>query len=110
MKPKTALLTAIAAIGFATQATAAPLTLAEQGSFAIGGTVKTSPGSYTPIPESIAKRSGGAFWDAHKAAVAAGGMTLHGATTPASSTKSRPMPKKRRSSSCTATASRRAAG
>jgi len=36
MKPKTALLTAIAAIGFATQATAAPLTLAEQGSFAIG--------------------------------------------------------------------------
>ena len=78
MKPKTALLTAIAAIGFATQATAAPLTLAEQGSFAIGGTVKTSPGSYTPIPESIAKRSGGAFWDAHKAAVAAGGMTLHG--------------------------------
>jgi len=42
-----------------------------QGSFAIGGTVKTSPGSYTPIPESIAKRSGGAFWDAHKAAVQA---------------------------------------
>ena len=78
MKPKTALLAAIATIGFATQATAAPLTLAEQGSFAIGGTVKTSPGSYTPIPESIAKRSGGAFWDAHKAAVAAGGMTLHG--------------------------------
>lgn len=71
MKPKTALLAAIAAIGFATQATAAPLTLAEQGSFAIGGTVKTSPGSYTPIPESIAKRSGGAFWDAHKAAVQA---------------------------------------
>jgi len=38
-----------------------PLALAEQGSFAIGGTVKTSPGSYTPIPESIARGSGGAF-------------------------------------------------
>ena len=59
-------------------AAAAPLTLAEQGSFAVGGTVKTSPGSYTPIPAEIAARSGGAFWDAHKAAIAAGGMTLHG--------------------------------
>ena len=33
MKPKTALFAAIAAIGLTTQATAAPLTLAEQGSF-----------------------------------------------------------------------------
>ena len=78
MQIKTLLTAAIVAIIAAQTATAAPLTLAEQGSFAIGGTVKTSPGSYTPIPESIAKRSGGAFWDAHKAAVAAGGMTLHG--------------------------------
>nr|WP_298642233.1 hypothetical protein [uncultured Cardiobacterium sp.] len=68
----------IAALALATQSTAAPLTLAEQGSFTVGGTVKKSEGTYTPIPAEIAARSGGDFWDAHRAAVAAGGMTMHG--------------------------------
>lgn len=54
------------------------LAIEKQGSFAVGGTVKTSEGTYTPVPQAIANRQGGAFWDAHQAAVAAGGMTLHG--------------------------------
>lgn len=73
---RTAVLAACITLG--TQAGAAPLSIAEQGSFAVGGTVKKSEGTYTPVPQSIAARKGGAFWDAHKAAVAAGGMTLHG--------------------------------
>ena len=37
----------IAALALATQSTAAPLTLAEQGSFTVGGTVKKSEGTYS---------------------------------------------------------------
>lgn len=55
-----------------------PLMIAKQGSFAVGGTVKTTEGVYTPIPDEIKNATGNNFWNVHKAAVKAGGMTLHG--------------------------------
>lgn len=54
------------------------LSIAKQGSFAVGGTVKTSEGTYPPVPPAIASRQGGTFAEAYGAAVQAGGMTLHG--------------------------------
>ena len=56
------LCSAVAATTVAASAFSAPLSIEKQGTFAVGGTVKTSAGTYNP----------------HKAAVAAGGMTLHG--------------------------------
>ncbi|MEG9530430.1 alpha/beta fold hydrolase [Mannheimia indoligenes] len=55
-----------------------PLMIAKQGSFAVGGTVKTSEGSYTPIPAEISDKTSASFWDAYGASVKAGGMSLHG--------------------------------
>lgn len=55
-----------------------PLTIVDQGNFAVGGSVKTSEGTYTPIPKVIAERTSGGFWDAYNASVEAGGQTLHG--------------------------------
>ena len=55
-----------------------PISIQEQGRFTVGGKVKTSEGTYTPIPKSIADRKGGAFWDAYNASIEAGGQTLHG--------------------------------
>lgn len=54
------------------------LHIVKQGSFAVGGTVKTSEGSYTPIPTEIADKTSASFWDAYGASVKAGGMSLHG--------------------------------
>lgn len=54
------------------------LSIAKQGSFTVGGTVKTSDGRYTPIPAEIAGKQSSSFWDAYGASVKAGGMTLHG--------------------------------
>ncbi|MDO4231231.1 MAG: alpha/beta fold hydrolase [Lautropia sp.] len=54
-----------------------PITLTEQGSFAVGGKVVTSPGKYTQYPE-VTKKDSNAFWDVYKDSVKAGGQTLHG--------------------------------
>ncbi|WP_429946147.1 alpha/beta fold hydrolase [Bibersteinia trehalosi] len=78
MKIKSFLLTSlaisVASFSFAKE----PLIIAEQGSFAVGGTVKTSEGSYTPVPAEIADKNSASFWDAYGASVKSGGMTLHG--------------------------------
>ncbi|KGQ70001.1 alpha/beta hydrolase [Chelonobacter oris] len=68
----------IAACSLATVGFAAPLSIEQQGSFAVGGTVKTSPGTYTPVPAAIAGKSSNNFWDVYNASVQAGGQTLHG--------------------------------
>ena len=39
----------LAALAFPLCATAAPLVVQEQGSFAVGGTVVTAPGTYNPV-------------------------------------------------------------
>ncbi|MBN6081039.1 alpha/beta fold hydrolase [Aggregatibacter actinomycetemcomitans] len=78
MKKLVKLSTLFTACALAVQAYAAPLSIEKQGSFAMGGTVKTAEGTYTPIPKTIAERKGGSFWDTYNAAVQAGGMTLHG--------------------------------
>lgn len=44
----------LTACAIAVQSFAAPLSIEQQGSFAVGGTVKTSSGTYQPLPE-IAK-------------------------------------------------------
>lgn len=54
------------------------LSIEKQGSFAVGGTVKTSEGTYTPIPKPISGKISNAFWDVYNASVQAGGQTLHG--------------------------------
>lgn len=72
-------LTALAAVSLlASQAFANPITIEKQGSFAVGGTVKTSARQYTPVPEAIKGKSSNPFWDVYKASIAAGGQTLHG--------------------------------
>lgn len=68
----------ILAVALAAQAQAAPLTIVEQGSFAVGGSVKTSEGTYNPVPAAIADKNSNAFWDVYNASVAEGGQTLHG--------------------------------
>ena len=54
------------------------ISLAAQGSFAVGGTVKTSTGTYTPVPSVVTGKDSNPFWDVYNASVAAGGQTLHG--------------------------------
>lgn len=54
------------------------LAIAKQGSFAVGGSVKVSEGTYTPIPNEIANQDSNNFWNVYNASVKAGGMTLHG--------------------------------
>ncbi|WKS97608.1 alpha/beta hydrolase [Gallibacterium anatis] len=71
--------TVLAAVSLlASQTFASPLTIEKQGSFAVGGTVKTSAGQYTPVPEAIKGKSSNPFWDVYQASIAAGGQTLHG--------------------------------
>lgn len=71
--------TVLAAVSLlASQAFASPITIEKQGSFAVGGTVKTSAGQYTPVPEAIKGKSSNPFWDVYEASIAAGGQTLHG--------------------------------
>ncbi|CDF98181.1 Putative uncharacterized protein [Avibacterium paragallinarum JF4211] len=71
--------TVLAAVSLlASQAFASPITIEKQGSFAVGGTVKTSVGQYTPVPEAIKGKSSNPFWDVYNASIAAGGQTLHG--------------------------------
>ncbi|MFD1261656.1 alpha/beta hydrolase [Entomomonas asaccharolytica] len=64
-------------------ATAEPLTLnplliEQQGSFAVGGTVKTSEGTYNPRPDITTGKTSNDFMDVFKANITNGGQTLHG--------------------------------
>lgn len=79
-KTLTAMLTALALSACATSPTppSGTLSIAKQGSFAVGGTVTTSQGRYTPVPAEIANKQSSSFWDAYGASVKSGGMTLHG--------------------------------
>ncbi|MDO4228045.1 hypothetical protein [Neisseria sp.] len=58
-------------------AAAAPITIESQGSFAVGGTVKTSDGTYNPAP-AITQNPSNSFWSVYQASTEAGGQTLHG--------------------------------
>ena len=57
---------------------ASPLIIEEQGSFAAGGKVVTSPGTYTGTPDIVKGKSGNDFMDVFRASIEAGGQTLHG--------------------------------
>lgn len=65
MKKFAKLSTFFTACALAVQAYAAPLSIERQGSFAVGGTVKTAEGTYTPIPDSIKNRQSSAFFDVY---------------------------------------------
>lgn len=55
-----------------------PLTIEQQGSFAIGGVVKTSEGNYNPRPEITQSKTSNDFMAVYKANMTNGGQTLHG--------------------------------
>ncbi|EEV24361.1 hypothetical protein AM202_05374 [Actinobacillus minor 202] len=62
----------------AVQVYAAPLSIEQQDSFAVGGTVKTSEGTYQPLPEIAKGKESNNFMDVFNASIQAGGQTLHG--------------------------------
>lgn len=62
----------------AATATAAPLSIESQGSFAVGGTVKTSQGHYNPRPEITQNKTANDFMAVFNANMQNGGQTLHG--------------------------------
>lgn len=68
------------AIFCATVAYAAPnpLIIEQQGSFAVGGIVKTSEGSYNPRPDITKDQTHNDFMDVYKVNITNGGQTLHG--------------------------------
>lgn len=68
----------LTACAIAVQSFAAPLSIEQQGSFAVGGTVKTSSGTYQPLPEIAKGKASNNFMDVFNASVQAGGQTLHG--------------------------------
>ena len=75
---KTLLLAALSlALGACAQSGNGRLTLAEQGSFAVGGTVKTSEGRYDANPAAL-KGNNNDFWNVYQVSTQAGGQTLHG--------------------------------
>lgn len=55
-----------------------PLIIEQQGSFAIGGVVKTSEGNYNPRPDITQNKTSNDFMDVFKANMTNGGQTLHG--------------------------------
>ncbi|OOF58213.1 alpha/beta hydrolase [Rodentibacter myodis] len=67
-----------AACGLTVQTVAAPISIEQQGSFAVGGTVKTSEGVYNPEPDVVKDKDSNNFMDVFTASVQAGGQTLHG--------------------------------
>ncbi|WP_159991956.1 alpha/beta hydrolase [Pelistega ratti] len=68
----------LTACAFAVQSIAAPLSIEEQGSFAVGGSVKTSEGVYAPLPDMVKGKESNNFVDVFNASIQAGGQTLHG--------------------------------
>ncbi|WVD63225.1 hypothetical protein RHO15_07000 [Utexia brackfieldae] len=76
---KLAMFTALSlAISTAYAAPQNPLTIEQQGSFAIGGVVKTSEGNYNSRPEITQSKTSNDFMDVYKANMTNGGQTLHG--------------------------------
>ncbi|MGR6981978.1 alpha/beta hydrolase [Testudinibacter sp. P27/CKL/0425] len=69
---------AVALCSLALQTPVAPLSMAEQGSFAVGGSVLRSEGSYNPLPDAVKGKTGNNFMTAYDASIEAGGQTLHG--------------------------------
>ena len=55
-----------------------PLMIESQGSFAAGGTVITSAGTYSGTPDIVKGKNANNFADVFNASVKAGGQTLHG--------------------------------
>lgn len=55
-----------------------PLIIEQQGSFAIGGVVKTSEGKYNSRPDITQNKTSNDFMDVYKANMTNGGQTLHG--------------------------------
>ena len=72
------LCSAIAATTVATSAFSAPLSIEKQGTFAVGGTVKTSAGTYNPRPAITQGKTSNNFMDVFNASIQSGGQTLHG--------------------------------
>ena len=66
------------ALTLAGQAYAAPLSIEQQGSFAVGGSVKTSEGTYNPTPDVVKGKESNNFMDVYAASIQTGGQTLHG--------------------------------
>ncbi|WP_392564124.1 alpha/beta fold hydrolase [Orbus wheelerorum] len=60
------------------QANNAPLIIQQQGSFTVGGIVKTSAGNYNPRPEITIAKTDNNFIDVYQANINNGGQTLHG--------------------------------
>lgn len=71
-------LTALAALTAATTAFSAPLTIEQQGTFAVGGTVVTSKGEYNARPPVTQGKTANNFMDVYNESVKLGGQTLHG--------------------------------
>ncbi|WP_314186718.1 alpha/beta fold hydrolase [Aggregatibacter kilianii] len=68
----------LTACALAVQTYAAPLSIEQQGSFAVGGLVKTSEGTYNPLPDVAKGKDNNNFMDVYAASIQAGGQTLHG--------------------------------
>ncbi|RKS87560.1 pimeloyl-ACP methyl ester carboxylesterase [Orbus hercynius] len=62
----------------ATPVSVNPLIIEQQGSFAVGGTVKTSDGTYQPRPEITQNHTSNEFMAVFNESIASGGQTLHG--------------------------------
>ncbi|TCP95998.1 alpha/beta hydrolase family protein [Cricetibacter osteomyelitidis] len=79
MKTSLKLTALFAALGLAiSNAFAAPMTIESQGSFAVGGTVITSQGSYKARPDITRGKTANDFMAVFKENIANGGQTLHG--------------------------------
>ena len=78
MKTRLKLTAALLAATLSGASMASPLIIEEQGSFATGGKVVTSPGTYTGTPDIVKGKSGNDFMDVFRASIKAGGQTLHG--------------------------------
>ena len=61
------------ALTLAGQAYAAPLSIEQQGSFAVGGSVKTSEGTYNPTPDVVKGKESNNFMDVYAASIQTGG-------------------------------------
>ena len=78
MKKLAKISTFLTALTLAVQTYAVPLSIEQQGSFAVGGSVKTSEGTYNPTPDVVKGKESNNFMDVYAASIQAGGQTLHG--------------------------------
>lgn len=71
-------LTLVASCVIAEPSISKPLFIEKQGSFAIGGTVKVSDGTYNPRPDITKDKTSNDFIEVFNASLTNGGQTLHG--------------------------------